>query len=119
MRWLNECGVRSSDRAPCPSAVPPQSRTPLSGGDIQPPDSLRIMANTSLETYVQNKLSCMDCHQGAPIAQGSSAALMADGHPARRIVDLRPRANPAAGLEAAAARYASDYSFVFVAETNH
>jgi hypothetical protein len=104
-----------------PSAVPPQSTTPLTGGDVQPPDNVRIMANTSLETFVQTFLSCMDCHQNAPIAQqpSASAALSATpGRPTRRVVTLPFRSKPAAAAAAAPNPYASDYSFIFSTETN-
>jgi hypothetical protein len=101
-----------------PSTVPPQSVTPLSGGDIQPPDNVRIMANTVLETFVQKTTSCMDCHQNAPIAQKPSAALSATGlRPVRKVV-VAPRGSPAAARATATAPYASDYSFIFLTETN-
>lgn len=96
-----------------PSPVPPQSVTPNSGGDIQPPDTVRIMANTSLETFVQKSASCMDCHQQASVAQHSASASAVGGvHPVRKVVIAPRRA-------AASAPYASDYSFIFLTETNH
>jgi hypothetical protein len=101
-----------------PSTIAPQSRTPLSAGGIQPPDSTRIMANTSLETFVQQILSCMDCHQGAPIAQQSAAPLAAGARPVRKVVILPSNRNTAEAAAATAAPYASDYSFIFVTETD-
>jgi hypothetical protein len=95
-----------------PSPVPPQSLTPLSGGDIQPPDAMRIMANTALETYVQNSASCMDCHQNANIAQPSPSLSAAGVRPVRRVVIAPRRAATATGP------YAADYSFIFLTETN-
>jgi len=94
-----------------PSTWPPQSVPRLSGGDIQPPDLTRIMANTSLETFVQNSASCMDCHQNAPIAQHSASASAVGVGPVRKVVIAPRRA-------AATAPYASDYSFIFLTETN-
>jgi hypothetical protein len=96
-----------------PSMVAPGSTTPLSRGDIQPPDTTRIVANTTLETFVQNSASCMDCHQYAPIAQPSSRT-------AQRkllIVPQRAAARATAPAVSTGAPYASDYSFTFTAET--
>jgi hypothetical protein len=95
------------------SPVPPQSRTPLSGGNITPSSQTLITANTTAETYVQTTKSCMDCHQNAPIAQQSTQQFVpfAAGHTERHVI------LSAAPAGAGAAPYASDYSFVFVEET--
>jgi hypothetical protein len=94
------------------SPVPPQSRTPLTGGNITPNDQTLITANTTAETYVQTTKSCMDCHQNAPIAQPTTQFLQAvAGHNERHVV------LSAAPASAAAQPYASDYSFVFAQET--
>jgi hypothetical protein len=100
-----------------PSTVPPQSRTPLSGGDIQPPDNSRIVANTTLETFVQKQLNCMDCHQYAPIALKPPPGLHSV-RPASRIVIPLRRDGSAAPVPPAPSPYASDYSFVFKSETS-
>lgn len=87
-----------------PTTVPPGAFAPLSTGDITPRDATRIMANTTLETYLQASRSCMDCHQAAPIKSQASQRLIASSLPLEFAVDDT-------------AEYASDYSFVFVANT--
>jgi hypothetical protein len=97
------------------SPVPPQSRVPLSTGDITPSSATRIVANTTLETYMQTKNACMDCHQGAPIAHRSQQSLATvNDVPLRRVLVSEPKADASAPPP-----YASDYSFMFVAETRH
>ncbi len=92
--------------------IPPKSTTPLARGDITPPNSAGIVANTTMETFQQTKTSCMDCHQAAPIAQPSQKRLLAvAGHTVRRV-QLQ-------GLLSSSAPLASDYSFVFATETVH
>ncbi len=97
------------------SPVPPKSTVPLSTGDITPSSANRIVANTTLETYMQTKNSCMDCHQYASIAQPSRQSLvLRAGRYVRRVLIMGPNKAPAATGNPA---YASDYSFVFPAET--
>jgi hypothetical protein len=93
--------------------VPPQSTVPLSTGDITPSSASHIVANSTLETYMQTTNSCMDCHQYAGIAQRSlqSTAQIA-GQRVRRV-RLRRGAKAAGG----APQYGSDYSFIFSTET--
>lgn len=62
--------------------VPPLTKAPLPGGNAIP----RILANTTMETYVQD-LSCLHCHINARIS--------------------------ADGADEASAEFASDYSFVY------
>jgi hypothetical protein len=97
------------------SPVPPQATVPLSTGDITPASASHIVANTTLETYMQTKNSCMDCHQYAAIAQRSQqkTAQVAGRNVRRVLLQSGPRA--ANGTP----QYASDYSFVFSAETRH
>lgn len=95
-----------------PTSIVPQSRTPLSGGTIQPPTSSGGVANTTLESYVQTTLSCMDCHQSAPIAQPAQQRVdVVQGRPVRNVLLPLPKAMTTT------TPYASDYSFVFSTET--
>ena len=97
-----------------PSPVAPSSTVPLTAGDITPADASHIMANTTMETYMQAKNSCMDCHQFAGIAQPSQhGTAIVGGRQVRRVLISRPNA-----AAAATPAYASDYSFVFSTETN-
>jgi hypothetical protein len=69
----------------------------------------QIVANTTLESFQQNSNSCMDCHANfASIA--SSGLLHATAPGALRVVT---KPNGKQGLPP----YASDYSFIFLAET--
>ncbi len=95
-----------------PTPVQPGTRVGnMPAGDITPRDATRIMANTTLETFVQSQLSCMDCHQGAPIAQASQQSkTLRAGRSARRVlIDATDTVGPKP--------FASDYSFVFSTET--
>jgi hypothetical protein len=80
----------------------PGLKAPLNTGSPQP--SGRIVANTTMETFVQTELSCLDCHANATIA--SADAVQAKGS-LRRV----------AGNAKAQSTYASDYSFIFYNET--
>lgn len=68
-------------------------KTPLPQGDPQPKT---IVANTTMETYVQTTLSCLDCHSFAAIAE--TPIVKVTKHPKT--------------LKAATQPYASDYSFL-------
>ena len=92
------------------ASVPPGSHTPLPRGDITPPSTAGIVANTTLETFEQTKNACMDCHQGAPIAQASQQKRLVVAGRSERVVQLQR-------LLAADAPLASDYSFLFVTDT--
>lgn len=43
------------------------------GDDFEKKLVPRLMANTTMETYVQTGMSCMECHQGAPDLAGKDA----------------------------------------------
>ncbi|MEA2998358.1 MAG: hypothetical protein QOK17_191 [Sphingomonadales bacterium] len=86
-----------------------QSRLKLPMGDPVPAGASggkgQIVANTSLETFQQSSASCMDCHANyASIA--TPQLLQTGGNGLRRIT-----------RESGAGAYASDYSFIFGAET--
>ena len=100
--------------------VPAGARTPLSNGDITPKDSTRIVANTTLETFVQQSSSCMDCHQGAPISSQSQTAVVSAFKHLNLMGIKAPRTRlPVAGVkEESQAPYASYYSFIFIAKTD-
>ncbi|MFK2890927.1 hypothetical protein [Dyella flagellata] len=94
-----------------PAPLPPGSVTPLTTGDITPNASTLITANTTAETYVQNTHTCMSCHMNAPIATPSSVALM-------RVQNGSMQRQVMLGKQTTST-YASDYSFIFAAGTNH
>jgi hypothetical protein len=78
------------------------------GTDPSKPNIYQIVANTTMETFVQRgqgAASCMDCHVYASIASPPSTAQSATG--SRKVP----------GRAAPAKTYASDYSFIFSAET--
>jgi hypothetical protein len=90
--------------------VPPGARTPADKGNATPPGNSggaqQIVANTTMESFQQDKNACMDCHAFASIAQPSTLKTNARG--------LRQLPNPQ-GPEPAP--YASDFSFLFATET--
>jgi hypothetical protein len=92
--------------------VGPGTKVPLTSGSIVPDPSASIVANTTLETFEQDKNACTSCHVNAPIAQKKNIVLtQLAGRPQREVM------LPA--LKALEKSYASDYSFLFVAETTH
>jgi hypothetical protein len=97
-----------------PAQIAPGARAPLTAGGITPASNSYILANTTLETFMQSRLSCMDCHQHAGIAQPTTQTLAGlKGHQVRRVLVTpgAPRGSTAA--------FASDYSFLFSTETQH
>jgi len=95
-----------------PSPVAPGTTTNnMPAGDITPNPITRFVANTTMETFVQNKQSCMSCHQVAPIAQAQQQSnALRGGVPTRKVkLSLNPKAVNSLP--------ASDYSFIFAAET--
>jgi hypothetical protein len=70
--------------ASAPANVPPGSEVPLTAGNPLPSPSTQKVANTTMETYSQNSVTCLDCHTKAAVAS-------------------------AQGLK----KFASDYSFLF------
>lgn len=98
----------SKDPSPPPG---PGLRVPLTQGRPVPAGAAggpqQIVANTTLESFQQTSASCMDCHANfASIAQQKQLQATAPGQ-LRQVTKLT----------GAAAPYASDYSFVFLAET--
>jgi hypothetical protein len=89
------------------TAIAPGDTVPLTGGDITPS---AYVANTTLETFLQNSSSannCMACHQYATTAHPRQQSMrMLAG--ARR---LRVQ------LDTANLPFASSYSFLFLTET--
>ncbi|MEA3061780.1 MAG: hypothetical protein QOJ94_1561 [Sphingomonadales bacterium] len=85
-----------------------QSRLPLPMGDPVPAGAKggkgQIVANTSLETFQQSSASCMDCH--ANYASIATPKLLQTGGNGLRLITRQ-----------SAGAYASDYSFIFGAET--
>jgi hypothetical protein len=113
-----------------PTQIPAGATTPLTAGNPQPNPSLEFVANTTLETYMQNTATCSSCHVYAPIAQASSANLRGNVHkgnvapsisPAVHAFLLRPSIQSGntkalastTPLLASSPTYASDYSFLF------
>ena len=86
-------------RVPLPQGTPMPAGNPNGQGS-----AATILANTTLESFQQSSAACMDCHVYATIASPAT---------------LRPSANGLRKLTRAdaSAQYASDYSFLFVTET--
>lgn len=98
-------------QAPLGTPPGPGLRTPLTMGNPMPAGAsggvTQIVANTTLESFQQNKASCFDCHANfASIAQPP-------GRSATGPNGLRKVASPTQGQKP----YASDYSFIFLSET--
>lgn len=103
-----------------PAPIQAGAAVPLTSGNPQPNPAFEKVANTTLETYLQNTDTCMDCHRYAPIATSQTGIA---GAANRRLVALlgeppNPSAAPSkTRISAAPIRvagtYASDYSFVF------
>jgi hypothetical protein len=70
--------------ANAPTAVPAAAAVPLTAGNPLPNPAIHKVVNTTLETYLQNASTCLDCHTKAAIS-------------------------PAMGTK----KTASDYSFLF------
>lgn len=82
------------------TTIPAGARTPLIAAQLSPGLTQEPVANTTLETYVQN-LTCLTCHASAPIATLKPST-------STKIFD------PATAGAASTAQnpYASDYSFL-------
>jgi hypothetical protein len=93
------------------SPVPPASQVPLTKGDPRP-NSYEV-ANTTMESYFQNSLTCLDCHASAPIASVLSSRALGSGKPVDILQKvLRQKRGPAVRGNRSP-QYASDYSFLF------
>jgi hypothetical protein len=88
------------------TVVPPQSRVPLPDGNPLPRTPV---ANTTMETYIQNK-TCFYCHQYAPIASRKLLRASNGG----TILSIPANPGLTAHVKAKAdASFGSDYSFLF------
>jgi hypothetical protein len=88
------------------TTVPAGARVPLPAAQLSPGASQEPVANTTMETYVQN-LTCLACHASAPIAKPDLHKTLS----ATKVFDLNTAATPDNPL-------ASDYSFLFqIAQT--
>jgi len=100
-------------QAPLRTPPGPGLRTALTKGDPMPAGAVggpsQIVADTTLESFQQTSNSCFDCHAFAPIA--SPKLMQAIGPNHLRRLALTPKG--------ATPPYASDYSFIFLAETKH
>jgi len=101
-------------------SIPAASTIPLTNGNPQPNPSLEFVANTTLETYLQNTDTCLSCHVYAPIATVATAQNGKMVQPATRALLQRPSVAmssksrlAAHAAFAASPTYASDYSFLF------
>jgi hypothetical protein len=91
--------------------LPAGSRVPTPAGNFTPADkgaggANQIVANTTLESFQQASNSCMDCHQFGSVASLPQKGVGLGGRPVRVVL-----------RNAAQQPYASDYSFIFLAET--
>lgn len=84
----------------------PRATVPLTAENMAPPN--RPVANTTLETYVQNSV-CLDCHSFANVATTSS--LLRGGTRGPRLIVIGR--SPGKRTAAAGSNLASDYSFIF------
>lgn len=102
-----------------PTSVEAGSTTPLTTGDITPNAGTRIVANTTLETFVQSKDSCMDCHKHASISEPTQTELIAEFHKQSFAGTKATRALLSAGTTKNKSEppYGSYYSFVFSSST--
>jgi hypothetical protein len=82
------------------TTIQPGARTPLIAAQLSPGPSQEPVANTVLETYVQN-LTCITCHASAPIATVTPSA-------STKIFDPATAGSPSTARNP----YASDYSFL-------
>lgn len=87
-----------------PKVPAPRATVPLTAAGMIPTN--RPVANTTLETYVQNSV-CLDCHAFATVATPAPLSAMRN---AKRVIVIGGRH----GLGATAgSSLASDYSFIF------
>jgi hypothetical protein len=84
-----------------PASLKPGSAPPLPTGTITPSSGTGIVANATLETFEQDRNSCMDCHQYAGVAK-IGASRGARLPPARRNARRVP--SPAATASSSSAR---------------
>jgi hypothetical protein len=100
--------------------VRPYAKIPLRDDNMMPILDTRFVANTTMETFVQQKESCMDCHVNAAIAQrpldGSRSLSAATIRQIVKGQSARP-VSPDGGATPGPSLYAADFSFVFAAET--
>lgn len=100
-------------QAPIGTPPGPHLRVPLTMGDPMPKGVAggirQIVADTTLESFQQTSASCMDCH--ANFASIATPRLLGSTGPRglRRVTR--------SALTGATPPYASDYSFLFLAET--
>lgn len=92
------------------TVIPPGATIPLTYGKARP---RWTVANTTLETYFQNQLACLDCHTGAAISNGSRLASARGPVRINLVNPARLRQLMSSGGTTSTAQYASDYSFVF------
>jgi hypothetical protein len=87
------------------TTIQPGAHTPLFAGQLSPAPNQEAVANTMLETYVQN-LTCLACHASAPIASVTPQSTL-------KVFDPATAGTPATATNP----YASDYSFLFKSAT--
>ena len=98
-------------QAPLRTPPGPGRRTPLPKDNPAPQGAAggtaQIVANTTLESFLQTSASCMDCHVYASIASA----------PAQRGSGPRGLHRATKAAPGGLPPYASDYSFIFLSET--
>jgi len=98
-----------------PATIPAQAKVPLTSGNPQPNPTVELVANTTLETYLQNTDTCLSCHVFAPIADPTQARK----HVVHALLSRPSLSGNAGGTHlpvahlSAPGTYASDYSFLF------
>ena len=84
------------------TTIPAGSTVPLFAGQLSPGPQQEPVANTTLETYVQ-QATCLACHASAPIASVTPP-------PTMKVFDPAKFGTPGTAQNA----YASDYSFLLL-----
>ena len=87
--------------------VAPRATVPLLAANMIPTPDTRYVANTTMETFVQQSRTCLDCHANAAVA--NAALVKARTLSARTIHGLL--------FGGPGAPFASDYAFVFSVRT--
>lgn len=90
------------------TTIAPGARVPLVAAQLSPSQSQEPVANTTMETYVQN-LTCLTCHVSAPIAKVPLSHRLIK----TKIFDPATAGTPETDVNP----LASDYSFLFKTAT--
>lgn len=100
-------------QAPLGTPPGPGLRIPLTMGNPMPKGAAggigQIVANTTLESFQQKSASCMDCHANFASIAPLKLKATVEANGLRKVTQVTGQPGPKP--------YASDYSFIFLAET--